>query len=239
MKYYNLHNWKEITKITQCIKQPWAFQNIHNCYVANPHRLLKERWRIEQGAITTKTDAEINLVSQVVLRLVERHQLVLDVPKLWVPCQHGVPHDGRLDEDHHPLLVDEPLAEGNEGRYDHGIAHFLDHKHGEGGLVPGEPLGGRILYCPGGKLSNVKKALIWNGKNSHNHGRIFHNSSTWPKLLYRTGCIEGPRSPAMDRLDIANYGLWIDITLYSKWITHQTNVIFAHNFFVFQCLKHI
>ena len=118
----------------------------------NPHRLLKERGGIEEGAITTQANAEVDLVSQVVLRLVERHQLVLDVPKLGVPRQHRVPHDGRLDEDHHPLLVDEPLAEGDEGRDDHGIAHFLDHQHGEGGLVPGQPLGGGVLYCPDGEL---------------------------------------------------------------------------------------
>ena len=95
----------------------------------DPHRLLKERGGVEQGAITTQTDAEVDLVGQVVLGLVERHQLVLDVTKLWVPRQHGIAHDGGLYKDHHPLLVDEPLAEGDEGRDDHGVAHFLDDQH--------------------------------------------------------------------------------------------------------------
>ena len=114
----------------------------------DPHRLLKERGGVEQGAITTQTDAEVDLVGQVVLGLVERHQLVLDVTKLWVPRQHGVAHDGGLYKDHHPLLVDEPLAEGDEGRDDHGVAHFLDDQHGQRGLVPGETLRGWVLYRP-------------------------------------------------------------------------------------------
>ena len=114
----------------------------------DPHRLLKERGGVEQGAITTQTDAEVDLVGQVVLGLVERHQLVLDVTKLWVPRQHGIAHDGGLNKDHHSLLVDEPLAEGDEGRDDHGVTHFLDDQHGERGLVPGEALRGWVLYRP-------------------------------------------------------------------------------------------
>ena len=54
----------------------------------------------------------------------------------------------------------------------------------------------------------VKEESLKMIKNSHNHGRIFHDPATWPKLLYRTGCIEGPRSPAKCPYKLYPYRLY-------------------------------
>ena len=104
------------------------------------HRLLEQRRGVEQCAVTPEAAAEINLICQIIFLLVEGHQLLLNVSEFWVSDQHGVVHDGRLHKHDHPLLVDEPLDELDEGRDDRGIPNLLDDQHCQGGLVPSEPL---------------------------------------------------------------------------------------------------
>ena len=69
-------------------------------------------------------------------------------PKLWIANKDGVVHDGGLYPDDHPLLVDEPLDQLDEGRDDGSIPHLLDHQHCQWRLVPGQSLGGWVLDGP-------------------------------------------------------------------------------------------
>ena len=58
----------------------------------------------------------------------------------------------RLYKDDHPLLMEEPLNELDEGGDDGGVPDLLDDQDREGRLVPGQPLRGRILDCPAKKF---------------------------------------------------------------------------------------
>ena len=71
--------------------------------------------------------------------------------------QEGIVEDGALHEHDHVLLPDEPVDQVDERGNDGGVSDFLDHQHREGRLVPGQPLGGRILNCPD---QREKTALI-------------------------------------------------------------------------------
>ena len=81
-------------------------------------------------------------------------------------CQHGVVHDGRLNEHHHPLLVDEPLDQLDEGRDHRRVPDLLDDEDCEGWLVPSQSLRGRVLDGPaadsdmlGGDTESLSRVL--------------------------------------------------------------------------------
>ena len=63
----------------------------------------------------------------------------------------------RFDKDDHPLFIDEPLDELDEGGDDSGVPHLLDHQHRQRGLIPCEPLGGGILDCPVWGTKKIEK----------------------------------------------------------------------------------
>ena len=122
--------------------------------------LLEQGGGVQEGPVPTQAHHEVDLVSQVVLLFGECHQLFLYVAKLRIASQDWVIHDSRLHKHHHPLLVDEPLHQLDEGRYDHGVPHLFDHEHRKGRLVPSQSLRRWVLDSPVNGQINLLSQLF-------------------------------------------------------------------------------
>ena len=109
---------------------------------------------IEQCAIPTQANDEVNLVSQVILALRESHELVLDGIEALAVLQKRVVQDGTLHKDDHILLLDEPVDQPDEWRDDRGVVDLLDNEDREWGLVPGQALGSWVLNGPVIRISD-------------------------------------------------------------------------------------